>query len=92
MRGSARKTRSGRIRYRAGRSADGDLKGEAAKVARKLPSASSPPTTQQRPVVCIARVGTQVHFDVSGLRILYFTTYRSLEEQLVREFDQLLIQ
>ncbi|HEU4561955.1 MAG TPA: hypothetical protein VFS20_29280 [Longimicrobium sp.] len=44
----------------------------------------------QRPLVCIAREGTRVHFDVAGLRILYFSTYHSLEERLAREFDQLL--
>lgn len=41
-------------------------------------------------VICIARRGTIVHFDVYGLKILFFDTYRSLEEQLEREIRTLL--
>jgi hypothetical protein len=36
-------------------------------------------------VMCIARKGTMVHFDVYGLKTLFFESYRSLEEQLERD-------
>lgn len=36
-------------------------------------------------VICIAREGTVIHFDVYGLKILFFETYRSLEEELAKQ-------
>jgi hypothetical protein len=41
-------------------------------------------------VICLARKGTKIHFDVYGLKILFFDTYRSLEEQLQKELRALL--
>jgi hypothetical protein len=43
-----------------------------------------------KPVVCIAREGTIIHFDVYGFKILFFKSYRSLETQLEREIRSLL--
>jgi hypothetical protein len=36
-------------------------------------------------LICIARTGTKVHFDVYGLKTLFFESYRSLEDQLESE-------
>jgi hypothetical protein len=36
-------------------------------------------------VICVAREGTIIHFDVYGLKTLFFDTYRSLEQQLEQE-------
>jgi len=41
-------------------------------------------------VICLAREGTKIHFDVYGLKILFFDTYRYLEEQLEKELRALL--
>lgn len=38
-----------------------------------------------RRLICIARTGTTIHFDVYGLKIIYFDSYRSLEERLASE-------
>ena len=44
----------------------------------------------KKPLLCIARAGTTIPFDVSGLRVLFFRTYRSLEEMLAHDFELLL--
>jgi hypothetical protein len=41
-------------------------------------------------VICVARKGTTVHFDVYGLKTLFFDTYRSLEDQLEQEVRAML--
>ncbi len=41
-------------------------------------------------LICIAREGTQVHFDVYGLKIVFFRTYRELEQKLATEIKKLL--
>jgi len=41
-------------------------------------------------LICIAREGTQIHFDVYGLKILFFRSYRDLEERLNKEAKHLL--
>jgi len=41
-------------------------------------------------LICIAREGTQIHFDVYGLKILFFRSYRDLEERLSKEAKHLL--
>lgn len=38
-----------------------------------------------KPMVCVARTGTNIHFDLSGFKMLFFNTYRELEESLIRE-------
>ena len=40
-----------------------------------------------KPMVCIAREGTKVHFDVSGFKVALFSTYRELEEKLAHEIS-----
>jgi hypothetical protein len=41
-------------------------------------------------VICIAHKGTVVHFDVYGLKIIYFRTLRELEETLLDEMQKLI--
>lgn len=41
-------------------------------------------------LICIAHEGTQIHFDVYGIKILFFRSYRDLEERLSKEATQLL--
>lgn len=43
-----------------------------------------------RPLICIARAGTTIHFDVYGLKIIFFETYRALEERLASEVAALM--
>jgi hypothetical protein len=43
-----------------------------------------------KPVVCVARDGTSIHFDVSGFKVVLFNTYRELEERLRDEIDGVL--
>lgn len=43
-----------------------------------------------RPLICIARTGTTIHFDVYGLKIIFFDTYRSLEDRLAVELAALM--
>lgn len=43
-----------------------------------------------RSLICIARTGTTIHFDVYGLKIIFFNTYRSLEERLASEVAALM--
>ena len=43
-----------------------------------------------KPVICVAREGTKLHFDVYGLKTLFFGSYRSLEEQLEKEVRAML--
>jgi hypothetical protein len=43
-----------------------------------------------RPLICIAREGTKVHFDVYGLKTIFFGTLRSLEERLTSEISALI--
>ena len=38
-----------------------------------------------KPVICVARAGTTLHFDVAGFNILLFETYKELEERLAKE-------
>lgn len=44
----------------------------------------------RRDVICVARNGTKIHFDVAGLKILFFETYRALETALSEELQRLL--
>jgi len=41
-------------------------------------------------MVCVARDGTNIHFDVSGFKVVLFSTYRELEERLTREIGGIL--
>jgi hypothetical protein len=38
-----------------------------------------------KPLICIARQGTQLHFDVYGLKTIFFQTHRELEQKLSSE-------
>jgi hypothetical protein len=38
-----------------------------------------------KPIICIAHEGTTTHFDVYGIKILFFNSYRILEEKLAKE-------
>lgn len=40
-------------------------------------------------LICVAREGTTIHFDAYGLKVLFFRTYRDLEERLFNEGRQL---
>ena len=42
-------------------------------------------------IICIAREGTTIHFDAYGLKVMFFRTYRELEDRLFSEGQQLLI-
>jgi len=44
-----------------------------------------------RPVICIARKSTRLHFDVYGLKVIFFDTYRLLEQELERETAKMLV-
>jgi hypothetical protein len=44
----------------------------------------------KKPVICVARTGTNIHFDVSGYRVLFFGTYRELEAGLRTEIERIL--
>jgi DNA-binding response OmpR family regulator len=38
-----------------------------------------------KPVICIARQGTKLHFDIYGFKTIFFNNYRELEAQLSNE-------
>lgn len=40
-------------------------------------------------LICIARQGTQLHFDVYGLKTIFFQTYRELEQKLSNEIKRM---
>jgi hypothetical protein len=42
-----------------------------------------------KPLICVARKGTQLHFDVYGLKTLFFQTYRELEQKLAGEVKRM---
>jgi hypothetical protein len=42
-----------------------------------------------KPLICIAREGTKVHFDVYGLKTIFFKTYRELREKLKSEIEKM---
>ena len=39
----------------------------------------------KKPAICVARAGTKLHFDVAGLNVLFFATYKEMEERLTKE-------
>jgi hypothetical protein len=40
---------------------------------------------KSKPVICVARAGTALHFDVAGFNTLFFENYKELEERLTKE-------
>lgn len=42
-----------------------------------------------KPLICIAREGTKVHFDVYGLKTIFFKTYRELREKLKSDIEKM---
>jgi hypothetical protein len=42
-----------------------------------------------KPLICIAKEGTQIHFDVYGLKTIFFRTYRDLEQKLSTEIKKM---